>query len=163
MNSLTDLYIAHLQDAYSACRQSLAVTTELGRAASDKALSEALIDGSNGIAEGMNQLASLCADHGVDPEAKPCKAMEGIARAARDSVADGTIVDAATRDAMIAAQYQRMAHYAIAVYGCLVAFANRLGLDGDGAMLRAMLDSGYDGDRRMTAIATGGLNASAAA
>ena len=47
-------------------------------------------------------------------------------------------------------------------YGCVVAFANRLNLDEDGAVLQGMLDETYDGDRRMTEIATGGINKKAA-
>ncbi len=63
---------------------------------------------------------------------------------------------------MIIAQYQRMVHYSIAGYGCLRAFANRLDLDGDGAVLSECLDACYDGDRHMTEIATGGVNTAAA-
>lgn len=60
-------------------------------------------------------------------------------------------------------QYQRMVHYALAGYGTLAAFANRLGLDGDAAVLKKCLDQTYDGDRRMTAIAMkGGVNKDAA-
>ena len=163
VQTLDDVYTEHLQDAHSACKQSLAVTTELGRAASDKALSEALIAGSNGIAEGMSTLAELCAEHDVDPEGERCKAMEGMAREARLRVLETDYGDEAARDAMIVAQYQRMAHYAIAVYGSLVAFANRLGFDADGAKLKDMLASAYGGDRRMTDIATGGVNEAATA
>lgn len=54
-----------------------------------------------------------------------------------------------------------MVHYALAGYGCVVAFANRLGEDGDGAVLQNCLDDTYDGDRRMTEIASGGINAAA--
>jgi hypothetical protein len=43
-----------------------------------------------------------------------------------------------------------------------VSGANRLGHDEDGAILQECLDETYDGDRRMTAIATGGINAAAA-
>lgn len=63
---------------------------------------------------------------------------------------------------MIITQYQRMVHYALAGYGSVVAFANRLGLDDDAAKLQKLLDETYDGDRHMTAIATGGVNKAAA-
>jgi hypothetical protein len=46
----------------------------------------------------------------------------------------------------------------------LVAFANRLGLDGDAAVLQQCLDQTYGGDRHMTAIAMqGGVNKDAVA
>jgi ferritin-like metal-binding protein YciE len=87
--------------------------------------------------------------------------MEGLVAEARAHALDAQFGDSAARDAMIVTQYQRMAHYAIAAYGCLRAFADRLKLDDDGATLQAMLDSAYDGDRRMTQIATDGVNRAA--
>lgn len=163
-DELKDIYLTGLQDAYSACKQSLEVTTDLGRAAQDKALSEALIDASAGISDGMDKLSSLCNEHGIDPDAHHCKGMEGLVAEARAHAIEEDLADGPVRDAMIISQYQRLAHYAIAAYGTLKAFANRLDLDGDGAILSEMLDSGYDGDRRMTAIATGssGVNEAAA-
>ena len=163
LNNLEDVYKDQLQDLYSACKQSLDATTKLGRAATDKELSEALIDGSNGISQGMDKIKSLCADHGIDPAGEHCNGMEGLVKEVQAHVIDAEFGDDATRDAMIITQYQRMVHYALAGYGCLVAFANRLGLDGDAAVLEKQLDETYDGDRRMTAIATqGGINKEAA-
>ena len=164
INNLKDVYHDQLQDLYSACKQSLAVTNELGRAAKDEELSKALIDGAQGISDGMDKIASLCAQHDLDPNGEHCKGMEGLVTEARAHGLEEDFGDDDARDAMIITQYQRMAHYALAGYGCLVAFANRLGLDGDGAVLQECLDATYDGDRRMTEIATGngGVNKAAA-
>lgn len=163
LNNLRDVYLDQIQDLYSACKQSLDITTELGRAASDKELSEALIAGANGISEGMDALKSLCATHDINPDGEHCKGMEGLAREARAHALDASFGDDATRDAMIITQYQRTVHYALAGYGCLVAFANRLGLDEDAGILEKLLDNTYDGDRHMTKIATkGGVNEAAA-
>ncbi|KAF0674519.1 ferritin-like domain-containing protein [Profundibacterium mesophilum] len=161
MNSLKDVYLDQLQDLYSACKQSLDATTKLGRAAKDKDLSEALIDGSNGISTGMDKIASLCSEHGIDPTGEHCKGMEGLVAEAHAHALDEEFGDDDTRDAMIITQYQRMVHYALAGYGCVVAFANRLDLDSDASVLQECLDSTYDGDRRMTKIAQGGVNADA--
>lgn len=160
--SLKDIYHDQLQDLYSACKQSLEITTELGRAAKDEDLSRALIDGASGISAGMDDLRSLCADHDIDPDGEHCKGMEGLVNEARAHALEEDISDDDARDAMIITQYQRMVHYALAGYGCLVAFANRLDLDGDAAVLNKHLDETYDGDRRMTDIATGGVNKKAA-
>ncbi|HSG33004.1 MAG TPA: DUF892 family protein, partial [Sphingomonadaceae bacterium] len=83
LNTLQDVYKDQLQDLYSACKQSLDATTELGRAAEDKELSEALIAGANGISAGIDELKSLCAKHDIDPDGEHCKGMEGLAREAR--------------------------------------------------------------------------------
>ena len=164
MNSLKDIYLDQLQDIWSANTQSLPVVTELGRAAKDEELSEALIDGGNGISEGIAEIEKLCNDHGIKPNAEHCKGMEGLVKEARKHGLSDEITDDDVRDAAIIPQYQRMVHYALAGYGTLAAFANRLGLDGDAAVLKKCLDQTYDGDRRMTAIAVkGGVNKDAAA
>ncbi len=161
MNTLKDVYLDQLQDIWSANKQSLDVVSELGRAASDKALSEALIAGANGISEGMEKVAELCRKHDIEPNGEHCKGMEGLVNEAKAHVMNSEFGDDDVRDAMIITQYQRMVHYALAGYGCVVAFANRLDEDGDGAVLQACLDDTYDGDRRMTEIASGGINAAA--
>ncbi|MEH6647262.1 ferritin-like domain-containing protein [Sulfitobacter sp.] len=164
LNNLQDVYFDQLQDLHSACKQSLEATTELGRAATDKELSEALIAGANGISQGMDKIKSLCSEHDLDPDGEHCKGMEGLVKEARAHGIEQEFGDDAARDAMIITQYQRLVHYALAGYGCVVAFANRLGFDEDGAVLQSMLDETYDGDRRMTEIATrsDGLNKAAA-
>jgi ferritin-like metal-binding protein YciE len=164
MNTLKDIYLDQLQDLWSANTQSLPVVTELGRAATDKELSEALIAGGNGISDGIAALEKLCADHGIAPNAEHCKGMEGLVKEARAHGLSDDISDPDVRDAAIIPQYQRMVHYALAGYGTLVAFANRLGLDGDAAVLQQCLDQTYGGDRHMTAIAMqGGVNKDAVA
>lgn len=161
MQSLEHVYHNQLQDLSSANKQSLDIVTELGRAAHDQSLSEALIAGANGIQDGMNKIAEICQQHDIDPHGEHCKGMEGLVKEAKAHALEGTFGDDDTRDAMIITQYQRMVHYGLAGYGCLVAFANRLGHDGDGAVLQACLDKTYDGDRTMTDIASGGINAAA--
>ena len=159
MNTLKDIYLDQIQDLWSANTQSLPVVTELGRAAQDKDLSEALIAGAQGISDGIAELEKLCNDHGIKPNAEHCKGMEGLVKEARAHGLSDEITDPDVRDAAIIPQYQRMVHYALAGYGTLAAFANRLGLDGDAAVLKKCLDETYDGDRRMTEIAMkGGVN-----
>ena len=162
LENLKDVYLDQMQDLYSACRQSLEATTALGRAATDRELNEALVAGGNGISEGMAKIEKLCGDHAIAPDGEHCKGMEGLVKEAQAHALDAQFGDHDVRDAMIITQYQRMVHYAIAGYGCLVAFANRLNLDGDAAMLQECLEQTREGDRHMTQIATrGGVNAAA--
>lgn len=161
INSLKDVYLDQLQDLYSADMQALKATEQLKGAATDADLVRALQSGVHGISRGIESLAKLCSDHDIDPTAKHCRGMEGLAKEARAHAVEEDFGDDDARDAMIITQYQRMAHYGIAGYGCLVAFANRLGLDGDAAVLRECLDSTYDGDHHMSALAMGGINKAA--
>lgn len=162
MDSLKDLYIDQLRDLYSACKQSRDVTIELERAATHADLKDALHSGHKGIADGMTMLEGLIRGHGEEPSGEHCKGMEGLVKEARAHVLETEFGDDAVRDAMIITQYQRMAHYAIAGYGCVKAFAARLELDDEADTLDEHLGYTYDGDDRMTEIATGSVNAAAA-
>ncbi|MBM9592983.1 YciE/YciF ferroxidase family protein [Roseitranquillus sediminis] len=163
MNSLKDIYVDQLQDIYSACKQSLAVTRKLHEAAKHDELKSALADAAKGIETGMSDIETLCGNHNVDPNGEHCKGMEGLVAEARSHALEEDFGDDDVRDAMIVTQYQRMAHYAIAGYGCLLAFAKRIEAKDDIAILEKCLQSGYDGDRRFTEIATSGVNRDAAA
>lgn len=161
IKNLKDLYLDQLRDLYSACKQSQPIVTDMGRAAKSAELSKALIAGNQGIADGMEVLATLCNEHGVDPTGEHCKGMEGLVTEARKHALETEFADEDAQDAAIISQYQRMAHYAIAGYGCVRTFANRLGLDGDAAKLQECLDNTWEGDRHMTEIAEGGVNKAA--
>jgi ferritin-like metal-binding protein YciE len=163
MNSLKDVYLDQLQDLHSACKQSKGVTEKLREAATHTELKDALTDGADGIADGMADLAELCGKHGIDPGGEHCKGMEGLVAEARAHALEEDFADDDARDAMIVTQYQRMVHYAIAGYGCLLAFAKRLKLEDDIPALEKCLDATYDGDRRFTDIARGSVNVDAAA
>jgi ferritin-like metal-binding protein YciE len=162
MDSLKDVYHDQLQDLYSACEQSLTVTKDLMQHAKNGELVSALQAGADGIERGMQQIAGLCEAHGIDPKGEHCHGMAGLVKEARSHGIEESFSDDDARDAMIITQYQRMAHYAIAGYGCLKAFAGRLELDEDKRTLDECLSNTYDGDDRMTEIAEGGVNAAAA-
>ena len=162
LNNLKDVYLDQIQDIYSACKQSIEATTKLGQASKDDELGKALAAGSKGIAEGMEKLERICSDHGIDPNGEHCKGMEGLVTEAHAHALDEDFGSDEARDAMIITQYQRMMHYAIAGYGCCVAFANRLDLDGDAALLQECLDETQQGDKHMNQIAMNGVNAKAA-
>lgn len=162
MDSLKDVYIDQLQDIYSAKKQSADVTTELAKAATNEELKEALRTGMKGIRDGMDKVAGIVRGNDADPDGEHCKGMEGLVEEAKAHALEEEFGDDDARDAMIITQYQRMAHYAIAGYGCVAAFAGRLDLHEDKRALEECLDACYDGDRQMTDLATSGINEAAA-
>lgn len=162
LSSLKDVYIDQLQDIYSADRQALGATKELRDAATNKELKDALDRGVTGIQKGMDALTTIIKGHDADPTGEFCKGMEGLVKEAQAHVLNADFSDDDVRDAMIITQYQRMAHYGIAGYGCCVAFAKRLGLDEDVSKLEECLDQTYEGDRAMTDLAVGDINKAAA-
>ncbi|WP_306118846.1 MULTISPECIES: DUF892 family protein [unclassified Roseitalea] len=162
LRNLNDVYLHQLQDMYSADRQALAVTRRLANLAKDEHLVSALDAGVEGIRRGMKEMEQLLARHGADTETEHSEAMEGIVAEIKHDLLEAEFDDPYPRDAMIAAQYQRMAHFAIAGYGTALAFAQRLGLTEDAGQLKKNLDTAYSGDRTMTQIANGNVNQKAA-
>ena len=163
LGTLKDLYIDQLQDIYSANKQSLAATRKLVDAASHQDLKAALQRGVEGIERGRDMVGAIVKRHDEDPTDEFCKGMEGLVKEVHAHVLDADFSDNDVRDAMIITQYQRMTHYGLAGYGCVVAFAKRLGLPDDAEELQTCLDNTYDGDRTMTRLAEGGINAAARA
>ncbi len=100
INDLKDVYLDQLQDLYSACKQSLDVTTDLGRAATNDDLKRALNSGVQGINDGMQKISELCNAHDVTPTGEHCKGMEGLVKEARSHGLDDAIKDDDARDAM---------------------------------------------------------------
>lgn len=162
LHNLNKVYHDQLQDLYSACKQSLDATTELGQAASDKELQAILIEGAEGIAHAMDRLKSICASHRIDTDGVDCRGMRALVREVHAHVLNAEFSEDTTRDTMIITQYQRMVRYALAGYGCIIAFANRLELDEDARVLKAQLNATYESDHRMAEIASGYLNQRAA-
>lgn len=158
IDTLEDLYIEQLKDIYSANIQALDVTKAMAKAATDQDLASALNAGADGIEDGISSLKGMAQRHDESLDGETCKGMEGLVNEARTHALEQEFGEVATKDAMIITQYQRLTHYAIAGYGCLAAFADRLELDDDLASLKTCLDASYDGDRTMTKLATGGIN-----
>lgn len=162
LNSLHDVYIDQLQDIYSACKQSANVTGKLATAAHDSDLTDALERGVAGIERGMETLEAILKRHDANPHGEHCKGMEGLVAEAKAHGIDEEFGDKDAQDAMIITQYQRMAHYAVAGYGCCLAFARRMGHDEDVTDLQDCLTHSYGGDKEMTQLAESGINAKAA-
>lgn len=158
MESLKDVYIDQLQDLYSANLQAVKATKDLARRARSTKLQQALERGIDGIEEGARTLQSLVRGHDANPNGEHCKGMEGLVREARAHAVTETFGSDAVRDAVIITQYQRMAHYAIAGYGCAAAFARQLGLKHEAETLGTMLEAAYSGDRTMSDIAEASVN-----
>ncbi len=160
--TLKDLYIDQLQDLYSANKQARLATQKLAAAVTDDELQKALEAGVIGIENGMTALDAIISGHDKKPDGEHCKGMEGIVKEVHTHALDANFTDRDVQDAAIITQYQRMVHYALAGYGCVAAFAKRLDLKEEAKALDKCLDETYEGDRRMTDIAVGGINKKAA-
>ena len=163
IDSFKDLYIDHAQDCYSALKQSVEFSQKLHEAASDSDLKDAIERSISASKDAMGEFETLIKGHDADPNGEHCKGMEGLIVEAKSHALEEDFDDDSLRDAMIIAQYQRLAHYAIAGYGTSAAFAKRLGLSDDAKVWEKHLDGVYDGDRAMTKLAETEVNQDALA
>lgn len=162
LHNLNKVYYDQLQDLYSACHQFLIATTALSQAATNKDLQATLTAGAEDISRGMDKLKSICTLHRVDAEGVDCRGMRALVREVHAQVLNAEFSEDFARDTMIVTQYQRMVHYTLAGYGCIIAFANRLELEEDARLMKTQLNTTHESGRRMTEIASGYLNQRAA-
>ena len=162
-SNLKDLYIDQLQDLYSADKQAAEMTRQLRDAAKNESLRTALDRGVKGIEEGLDTLSTILEAHDADPTAEFCKGMQGLVREAEAHAIRADFADPDVRDASIITQYQRMTHYGIAGYGCVAAFARRLGLRAEADKLEKCLEETRSGDTALTHLAEGEINEAALA
>lgn len=163
IETLKDIYIDQMQDIFSANIQAIDATKKLLDKANDEGLQDALKTGLSVLKDNNETLRDIIKSHDKDPNNEFCKGMQGLVKEVDAHVLDAEFSDDNVCDAMIITQYQRMTHYALAGYGCIVAFAKRLNLNEEAQKLNQCLDSTYDGDREMTRIAEGHINQKAAA
>jgi len=163
VKNLKDLYIHELKDLYSADKQAKAIHKKLLKVATNSKLKDALENSIKGIDEGMEMLTDICKCHDKKPTGMTCKGMKGLVEEAKHHVLEEDIKDKEVKDASIIAQSQRMTHYAIAGYGTATAFAKSLGFKDDVKKLKKCLDNTYGGDKKMTKLATSGINKKAKA
>jgi len=130
----------------------------LWKAATNTKLKDALQGSIEGIDRGMEALAEICKSHDKKPTGMTCKGMKGLVEEAKHHALEENFKDVNAKDASIIAQSQRMTHYAIAGYGTAAAFAKSLGYKEDAKKLKKCLDNTYGGDRKMTKLATSGIN-----
>ena len=160
MKSLNDLFVHTLRDVYYAEKQALKGMRAMQRKANSDELM-ALIETHREETEGqIETLTKVFESLGLRPRGVTCDAINGIIEEAQELMEESK--DDAVRDAAIAAAAQAVEHYEIARYGTLVAWAEVLGHADAATMLAEIRDQEIAADEKLSALATGSLNASAA-
>ncbi|MGF1501989.1 MAG: DUF892 family protein [Paracoccaceae bacterium] len=159
--TLNDVYIDQLRDLSSANTQAMEMTRRLAETAEDERLRDALSDGVEGIARGLDTVSRLLEGHGFDTQADFCKGMEGLCAEAEAHALNAPFGSRLAQDAMIAAQYQRMTLYAMAGYANCLALASRLDLMEDARKLELCLDATRRGHQEMQDLTARTLRAAA--
>jgi ferritin-like metal-binding protein YciE len=155
MNRLDDLYVDQLKDLYNAEKQLVQALPKMAKAATTEELRMGFQEHLEETKNHVNRLEQIFASLGSSPGRKKCEAMEGLVKEGQEAIElQG---DAIVRDAALIAAAQRVEHYEIAAYGTVRTFANHLGRKDESELLQMTLDEEGATDKRLTALAEGGI------
>ena len=133
LGSFDDLYVAQLQDLYSAETQLIDALPKMADAASHPQLKRAFQDHLNVTKRQKERLEEIFQSLDDDPGGETCQAMKGLVKEGQEII-DADAPDD-VRDAGLIAAAQRVEHYEIADYGTVRTFAERLGRSADARLL----------------------------
>jgi len=158
--TLHDAFIDELRDTYDAERQLTKALAKLAKAATAPALQEAFQSHLEETEAQIQRLEQVFATLEEKVRGKHCDGIAGIIEEGQSIMEED--FDDATMDACLIASGQRAEHYEMAAYGTLVAWARALGHDEAAELLEETLDEEKAADEKLSALAEGGINQSAA-
>lgn len=161
MKSVEDLFHVLLQDVYFAEKQLLRSLAAFADASADGALQHAFATHRIETRDQIGRLEQVFEAIGRRPRGRHCDAILGIVAEA-DEVIDRTAAGS-VRDTGILAAMQAAAHYEIARYATLVAWAERLDEHQAAQLLRQSLDEKRAADTLLGRIAAVSVNQAARA
>ncbi len=159
--TLHDAFIDELRDAYDGERQLTKALPKLAKSATSPALRDAFtshLEETNGHIERLEEIFESL---GQKPRGKHCDGIAGIVEEGKSVMEED--FDDDTMDACLIAAGQRAEHYEMAAYGTLVAWARAMGHTDAADRLQETLDEEKAADKKLSALAEGGINQQAAA
>jgi len=155
-NSLRDLFIEELRDAYDGEKRLLKALPKLAKAATNVELQKAFTSHAKETGRQVTRLEQVFRSIGESARGKKCDGIIGIveeAKTAMEEIEEGAVLDAA-----LIAGGQRAEHYEIAAYGTLAHFADLLGEQRAKELLGATLDEEKAADEKLSTIAMSDVN-----
>ncbi|MCU0498989.1 MAG: ferritin-like domain-containing protein [Anaerolineae bacterium] len=156
LETLRDLYLDQLSDAYSAEQQITQALPKMAEAATAPDLKQAFNLHLSETHNQLKRLEQIFSALGEKPNGKTCKAMQGIVAEGQETMSERAAP--AVKDAALITAAQRVEHYEIAAYGTLASFAQLLGEDDAAQLLKANLSEEEATDRKLTALAEQHIN-----
>ena len=158
--TLYDAFLDELRDAYDAEKQLLKALPKLAEAASSDVLRDAFESHLEETRGHVEKLEEVFASLDEKVRGKHCDGIAGIIEEGK-SVMEEDISDD-TMDACLIAAGQRAEHYEMAAYGTLVAWGKAMGRNEAASLLEEILDEEKAADQKLTSLAEGGINETAA-
>ncbi|RZK60539.1 MAG: ferritin-like domain-containing protein [Pedobacter sp.] len=156
---LHELFVDELRDVLGAEKQLLKGLKKLSQHATNETLKMAFDEHYAQTEQQIERLKEVFSTIGMTARAKKCKAMEGLLGEADEiieSFEPGQVLDAALISAA-----QKVEHYEIASYGCLVTYASLMEHTEAQDLLQATLDEEKETDIKLTDIAMTEVNVAA--
>lgn len=156
MQSLQDLYLDELKDVYNAENQILKALPKMAKKASSEELRQAFELHEEETREQVQRLEQVFKLLGEKPKGKTCKAMKGLVEEGQEMMKED--MEPEVMDAALISSAQRIEHYEIAAYGTLRTYARMLGDQEAAELLQETLDEEGQTDKKLTKLATRGIN-----
>jgi ferritin-like metal-binding protein YciE len=161
LDTLQDLFLNELKDIYHGEKQLLRALPRMAKAAQSPDLQAAFtkhLRETEGHVQRLEQIFERLGERAVG---KRCKGIEGIVEEGKDIMEEDG--HEAVLDAALIAAAQRVEHYEIASYGCLITYAGLLGDRNVEKLLKQTLGEEEATDKALTALGEGGINQAAVA
>jgi len=159
--TLRDLFLDQLRDMYNAEGQLIKALPKMAKAASNPELRQGFeqhLEQTRGHYERLERVFEAL---GEKVRGKTCQAMEGLVEEGKEWLGEDATPE--VMDAGLIGCAQKVEHYEIATYGCLVTWAKQIDLDDDAvAALQQNLNEEKATDEKLTHLAESMINAQAA-
>jgi ferritin-like metal-binding protein YciE len=160
LDSLRDLLIEELRDLYNAETQLLDALPKMAQAATSHELKTAFEHHLEETRGHVSRLDKVFQQLGEKSSGETCEAMKGLIKEGETLVkAEG---NPDVRDAGLIGAAQRVEHYEMAGYGTTRSLARRLGENQIAETLQQTLNEEAGANEKLTSIAEGQVNVSAA-
>jgi ferritin-like metal-binding protein YciE len=158
--TLHDAFIDELRDSYDAEKQLTKALSKLAKAASNPELREAFETHLEETQGHVDRLERVFESIDEKARGKHCDGIAGIIEEGKSIMEED--FDDTTMDACLIAAGQRAEHYEMAAYGTLIAWAEAMGHTEAAKLLQETLDEEKAADKKLSSLAEGGINQTAA-
>jgi ferritin-like metal-binding protein YciE len=154
--TLHDLFVDQLRDAYDAEKQLVKALPKMAKAARSPDLRQGFEKHLQETQHQVERLEQVFEEAGHKAKGKTCEAMKGLVEEGKDII--DMKAEPEVRDAGLIAAAQKVEHYEIASYGCLCTWAEQLGYEKAHRLLGETLDEEKQTDAKLTELAKAHVN-----
>ncbi|HTY84082.1 MAG TPA: ferritin-like domain-containing protein [Silvibacterium sp.] len=151
LETLRELYIDELRDLYSAETQITKALPKLAKTAANPKLRHAFEEHLQQTKNHVQRLEQIFEGLEEKPTGKTCEGMKGLLKEGSEMAAEDG--DSDVIDAGLISAAQRVEHYEIAGYGCVVTYAELLGEAEAADLLSQTLEEEKQTDQKLTQVA----------